>query len=469
MPEFDLAAVQAVARATLVGYCILMDPSYDPAPHTKKIIALLEAIEKGEVRRAMIFMPPRHGKSYHVSERFPAWFLGRNPQKRVILASYAATLAETNSRTVRGLLEDERNPFPTRIAADTRAVGRWETTAGGSLLAAGVGGGITGFGADVLDIDDPFAGRAEADSDLQRANVWAWYQEVARTRLMRGGRILVCNTRWHEDDLAGRLLNSKGASDWTVLSLPAIAEEDDILGRKVGEALWPAQFPASELPSVEKGEMDSRGFAALYQQRPVPREGSFFKAQWFERRYEPWQLEQLEQGPRWRVVQAVDTATKEGVSTDFSVIATWATDGISYYLLDIVRRRVDYPTLKALVERLYWQHKPRQVYVEDTTHGRPLVQEMRYTSPIPLVAKTVKGSKEARASVVTALFESGKVVLPKEAPWLDEWIAEHLSFPMGAHDDQVDTTSLALTELSEPGLELPRYGLSGRPLSRSAV
>lgn len=460
---------RAIARQSLPDYCARLDPTYISTPHTRMLCDRLEALERRDIRRLMVTLPPRHSKSYHSSERFPAWYLGRRPKERVILASYAGDLAERNSRTVRNLIADERSPFDVQVSPESRAVGRWDTNEGGMLLAAGVGGGITGFGADLLNIDDPVANREQADSANFRERVWEWYQEVARTRLMPDAVELLTLTRWHEDDLAGRILQTAASSDWEVLNLPALAEVDDPLGRVPGEALWPDRFPATSLPSVLKGEISARAFAALYQQRPSPAEGGMFKAEWLVRRYTQEQLAAVAKGPRWRVVQAIDTATREGVGVDFSVVATWGTDGISYYLLDVWRKRVDYPELRRMAEELYWKWKPRIVLVEDTTHGRPLMQDLKMRSPIPLFPVKPVGSKETRADAVTPLFATGHVVLPAYASWLDEWTNEHLAFPQSTHDDQVDTTSMALQELRSIGVRLPKLTIFGKPLSKVAV
>ena len=182
----DIADAE-LARRYLRDYCMRADPDYLPAAHADLIIGHLEALELREIRRLMVLLPPRHSKTYHVSERYPAWWLGRRPSDAVIMASYAAELAQANSRRVRNLLQDVRYPFETRLAADSKAVGLWGTAQGGRLLAAGVGSGITGFGADLLNIDDPFKDRQEAESETIRERVWLWYQDVARTRLQSGG------------------------------------------------------------------------------------------------------------------------------------------------------------------------------------------------------------------------------------------------------------------------------------------
>jgi predicted phage terminase large subunit-like protein len=440
----ELAALAQAERArrSLQDFLALLVPNYQPANHARFLCESLEALARGEINRLMTFMPPRHGKSLHVSQALPAWYLGHWPNKQIILASYAAELAEQNSRRARHLVADPRYPFGATISTESAAVNRWELTAGGTVIAAGVGGGITGFGADLLILDDPIKDRAEADSEATRNRIWAWYTQVALTRLMPDAGVLLTMTRWHEDDLAGRILDGPGGEDWTVLRLPALAEEGDPLGRAEGEALWPDWYPAEALLSVEKGEIDSRAYVALYQQRPTPEQGGILRRDWLQSRYEkaPAGL---------RIVQAVDCAFKTGVYADFSVIASWGSDGRNYYLLDVWRERVEFPELVRQIETLALQYRPQSVLVEDASSGQSAIQELRRNTSLPIVAVPAQGSKESRLATVSGLFEANKVRLPQQAPWLGHWIEEHLSFPHGRHDDQVDTTSLALERLRD--------------------
>lgn len=459
-PEAALAWLEAeCARQSLRDYCPLVsNEDYEQPPHVLALIDHLEAVERGDITRLIVEMPPRSSKSTHVSRLLPSWYIGRHPDRYVIEASYGKELAVEHGRAVRDLINHPRYPFDITLRQDVKAAGRWMTSKGGGLVTAGVDGGLTGHGGHLNILDDPMKDRQEAESELVREHTWTWYQEVFRTRFMRNGGAVVLGTRWHEDDLIGRLLNSPGASDWTRLKLAYFAEEDDPIGRPVGAPL----NVFGDVPSVEKGEISSRGFAALYQQNPAPAEGALFKAAWFKHRYDPrWmdaRMQRHREGTlgadeRWIVLQTVDTATKEGVG-DYSVIATWATDGIRYYLVDIWREHADYPHLKQAVVEQYWKHRPYQVAVEDTTHGRPLVQEFqRMPGAPPVAAYPVIGNKVTRAEAASAWFEGGYVALPgrrseEEPPWLEPWIREHLSFPAAAHDDQVDTTSEALSRLT---------------------
>src|SRR5579863_3617589 len=326
----DVAAISAgeeLARRRLGEFISLLEPSYVRAQHTVAICDHLEAVERGEIDRLMIFMPPRHGKTMHVSQALPAWTLGRNPHAQVVLASYGAELAEGNSRKARSYMRSDRWPFECRVSEESRAQNRWQTDAGGILIATGCEGGLTGYGADRLIIDDPIRDRADAESESMRDRLWSWYSDVARTRLMPSGRIVLCQTRWHDDDLAGRILDSEDGKRWTVLSLPAIAEEDDALGRGVGEALWPQRFPVDALPSVANGEISASSFASLYQQNPIPVGGATFKLEWTKNRYDaaPGRYGAFR-------VMVIDGAWSAKSSADPSALACWATDERRYYL-----------------------------------------------------------------------------------------------------------------------------------------
>ena len=436
------------ARRWLAPFCSLMDPSYSPARHTAVICSHLEALERGEITRLAMFMPPRHSKTYHVSQRFPAWYLGRNPDHQVIISSYGAELAESNSRVVRNLLGDQRYPFDVRVASDSAAVGRWGTDQKGVVIAAGVGGAMTGFGAHLLVIDDPVRSREDADSEVYRERAWEWYTDVARTRLMPGGKIVLCQTRWHESDLAVRAVTDR----WTVVEMPAIGDD--------GHALWPEWFNADTLADI-KQDIGSRAWNALYQQRPTAEEGGMFKRAWFKARY-------AEQPRLPYVILSVDSAFKTGVMNDYSVIATWGSDGTNYYVLDVWRDRVEFPELKQAILSQAARQKPQGIYIEDTAAGQSIIQELHRDTHLPIIPVKVTAAKEARAAAVTPICEALKVKLPLGASWVDEWINEHAAFPTGAHDDMVDTTSIALAKLTAmlPVPQASRMAVTSGPMQR---
>ncbi len=466
----------AASQLSLGRFALRVQPdTYEQPPHVKLLIEYLEAVERGEIRRLMVHMPPRGSKSMHCSRLFPSWWIGRHPDDGVILASYGDSLAVDNGRAVRDYVAGDKYPFQTRLRADAKAAGRWFTQQGGGLAAVGRGAGITGWmlPGNLLVPDDLLKDAEEADSEVIRDAAWNWWQNTFMTRLARGGAVVFPSTRWNEDDVSGRILNSPGASDWTVLTLPYYAEVDDALGRAEGETLT----TYGEVPSVEKGEMSAYWFSALYQQRPTPAGGGVFQRIWMNRRYCvghpdgqscPEHAEPLEATPaRWRKIQTVDIGGKQGVGHDPSAIATWGYDGISFYVLDYWSSQAEYVDVRAKFIEKWWEWRPRTMHVEDATWAQPLISDLRRESGVQVVAETPEGSKWLRADTFASpKFASGRVVLPCRAPWLEPWMHEHLAFPNGIHDEAVDTTSMALKELDTIGVTLPKSGLSGRPLSR---
>jgi predicted phage terminase large subunit-like protein len=445
-PQVQMAIRRELGRRELAEFCALMDPFYERAVHSDLLCAELEAVDRGDNDRLIVMEPPRHSKTYHTSERFPAWTMGRDPRQQVILASYAAELAWQNSRKARDLFSHPLWPFRARLRNDSQAMNRWETTEGGILLAAGVGGAMTGFGAHKLIIDDFVKNREDADSEVIREKQWQWFTSTARTRLMPNGAIIVTATHWHEDDLIGRILNSPGAARWRVFRLPAIAEDaNDPLGRKPGAALWPAWYDVPALDEI-RVDIGSRDWSALYQQRPTADEGGMFKRAWFARRWADDTLPKMV-----HTVLVLDAAFKTGVQNDPSSLHLWGTDGIDFYVLAERRGRWEYPDLRRETISMADWYKPQTVLIEDTAAGQSAIQELRRDTMLPIVAHKVTASKEARAGAVSPLCEAGKVLLPEHAPWVDEWIDEHAAFPNGRHDDRVDNTSAALERLSRYG------------------
>jgi predicted phage terminase large subunit-like protein len=314
------------------------------------------------------------------------------------------------------------------------------------MRAAGFGGALTGAGASLcLVIDDPIKNSEEANSQNHRDKTWEFYGTAVRTRMERGCSQLIMLTRWHEDDLAGRILNSSEAKRWHVLSLPAIAIEGvpDALGRAPGEILWPEGPP---LPNPGDGVTTTRQFSALYQQTPSPAEGSLFKRQWFTRRYST--LPTMK-----RAVIFCDSAWKEGSGNDRSAFALWGTDGIDYYLMDLWVGRVEYPELKVKAKDFWSKHRHAaptiHFCVEDAASGLALVQELHRVTDIPILGVKVDKSKYTRAEAITPTMEAMKCVFPERAYYLDEYIEELLAFPSAKFDDLVDVTSGALTKLTK--------------------
>jgi predicted phage terminase large subunit-like protein len=440
-----------LATESLMDFCRFTKADYKPGPHHKLIVDALQQVEAGAISRLMIFLPPRHGKSELVSRKFPAWFIGRNSDRQIISASYNSDLATEFGRDVRNTIADTlyRQLFPVELRQDSKAADRWVTDNGGSYLAAGVGSGITGRGAHLGIIDDPFKDRKEAESKTVREGVWNWYTSTFYTRLMPGASIILCQTRWNEDDLAGRLLRvmAKGGEQWTVINLPALAEGPDLLGRLEGEALWPAWYPKETLLQIQN-TIGTYDWLSLYQQRPTSEKGNIFKRTW-------WRL--YREVPDFDLkIQSWDTAFKDGEENDYSVCTTWGAlneaHGSSlpgFYLIDRYKERMPYPELKRVAITEAVRHSPDLVLIEDKASGQSLMQDLQRESNLPLKAISVDRDKIARAHAVTSLIEGGRVYVPEWAQWIDDYLAEMAAFPKGAHDDDVDSTTQALNYLRD--------------------
>ncbi len=388
-------------------------------------------------------MLPTHNSEL-VSVRFPAWYMGRHPERHIIACSYAADLAHTFSRQARNLFAHPDWPFSTRLAADAQGVENWATTAGGGYVSAGVGGAITGHGADLLLIDDPVKNREEADSQVVRDSQWEWYTSTARTRLQPGAAVVLCMTRWHEDDLGGRLLAAErqGGERWTLLRLPALAEADDPLGRESGVALWPEWYDATALDTIRR-TIGSRDWSALYQQRPTSEEGAFFKRSWF--RIVP----SAPVDCYW--VRFWDLAVSTKASGDYTVGARvgFARDG-TLYIADTARGRWEWPDALTIVEGLSRiDGKQTTIAIEDAGQQKGFYQMLLRVPSLrglPLRAIPVHADKQIRARAWQARAEAGKVALV-EGNWNAAFLDEVCSFPVGQHDDQVDAVSGAVQAL----------------------
>jgi predicted phage terminase large subunit-like protein len=302
----------------------------------------------------------------------------------------------------------------------------------------GRGGSITGRGANLFLIDDPLKDREEANSVTIRKLLHEWYANVAYTRLEPGGAIVLIQTRWHEDDLAGWILREHPREDWHILNMPAIAEEDEGW-RKEGEALWPARFPLQELEAI-KAAIGSAAWASLYQQRPAAAEGQIFRREWWQYYNDP-----PESG---LVVQSWDCAFKAGKENDYSVCTTWIATRRGYFLVSLWRGRVQFPDLKRQLDLQFQAWHPSAILVEDSASGQSLIQELCTTNR-PIIPRKPDSDKISRAQAVTPLIESGRVFLPQAAGWLGDFVDEFAAFPNAAHDDSVDSLTQALNYLRE--------------------
>lgn len=426
------------ARKSLLAFTEYTNPAYIGANHHRLICDKLEAVERGEIDRLMIFMPPRHGKSELASRRFPAWYLGRNPEKSIIAASYNSELAGDFGRTVRNIVGGQEfgRLFDVGLAQDSRAAERWNTVQGGAYVAAGVGTAITGRGAHVLLIDDPLKDRQEADSETTRESVWNWYTSTAYTRLMPGGAVVLIQTRWHEDDLAGRLLEAKTGDKWEVLELKALDE---------GKALWPEWYPVDALERI-RSAIGPRDWSALYQQNPVPDEGTFFLNDWIRWYDDPPQ--------NLRVYGASDYAVTEG-GGDYTVhLVAGVNEHDDLYILDRWRAQTTPDVWVEAFIGLLKQWKPIEWAEENGQILKAvgsLIDRRQLEEKAWCFRKAFASSadKPTRAQAIRGRMAAGKVWLPRGAPWIDEFIRELLSFPAGKNDDQVDTLSLLGRMLGE--------------------
>lgn len=414
--------------------------AYFHGRHTHLVCEVLEKVEQGEVDRLMVFMPPRHSKSMTISETFPSWFIGRKPDRKVILASYGDSLARRFGRANRKKVEEfAPSVFGVQLSPEHGSASNWGIEEhGGQMISAGIGGPISGEGADLLVIDDPIKNRQEADSETYRDMVWNEWQNTLLTRLQPGAAVVVILTRWHEDDLAGRLLNSE-PDLWTVLSLPAVAEENDALGREPGQALWPEFGFDEDWAAGRKTSVGSYTWSSLYQQRPSPPQGGVLQRGW-------WQYYRQAPSKFDEVVQSWDMNFKDKKGSSYVVGQVWGRNGADKYLLDQVRARLDFvATLRAVVSLSAKWPQARRKLVEDKANGPAVISSLK-RQVSGLTAVTPQGSKEARAHAVSPDIEAGNVYIPDPsiAPWVHDFVEECANFPNSANDDQVDAMSQAL-------------------------
>lgn len=430
-----------------------------PARHLLYTSRKLVDISARRIRRLIVTEPPRHGKSELISKYFPAWYLGMFPDEKIILTSYEADFASSWGRKARDTIEEfGEQLFGVRVRQDSSAANRWEIAGyGGGMVTAGAGGPITGKGGNVIIIDDPFKNAEEANSKTIRDKVWDWYQSTLYTRLEPGGALIIVQTRWHEDDLVGRLLNPEygEVEDWEIINLPAIAEKNDVLGRKLGEALWPERFNPQELARIKK-TVGSYWWNALYQQRPSPPEGSIINRNW-------WKLYKTLPGDLDEMLQSWDCSFKETADGSFVVGQVWGRRGADKYLLDQFRARADFTaTIKAIRTMSAKWPQARLKLIEEAANGPAVISSLKQEIA-GIVPVRARGSKEARLHAVSPDIEAGNVYIPDPsiAPWVHDYIEELAMFPNAANDDQVDATSQALDRLNLRPVRTTNYSGKG--------
>ena len=414
---------------------------YHTPPHLTLLNDKLIDVAEGRIKFLMVFMPPRHAKSETISKYFTSWFIGTYPEKRVILTSYEADFAATWGYKSRNILEEHGADFDVNIDNKSNARNRWDIqTHGGGMVTAGVGGPITGKGGHILIIDDPVKNAEEANSETMREKAWDWYTSTFYTRREPGASIILIMTRWHEDDLAGRLLE-RSDDPWEVISLPALAEENDPLGRDVGEALWPERYPVDELLNIKR-ELGSYWFSALYQQRPQPATGGLLKREWLD------EYDTLPRHGNTVKYQGWDMAISEKTTADYTCSCTLIHDTLhnKIYITDWTRDHIDFPKQVREVREQYQIHNPSVIGFEDVAYQRALPQQVQSESDTPLPIRLIPrvADKVARITTRFSLFENGTVYVNKKHPLYSEFEREFVTFNQGVHDDLLDATELAL-------------------------
>ena len=447
--------LQSLCAESFADFIRYVDPEYQFNWHHIRLINALQDLADRKIKRLVVMMPPRHGKSRLVSQLFPSWLLGRNPNEQVIAASYSAGLASFMNRECQRIITGDayKRIFPnTRLNEGGKEIGavrnndRFDVIgAKGHYVSAGVGGGITGVGCTLGIIDDPVKNSEEADSPTYRNKAWEWYTTTFKTRFEKGAVEVVCQTRWHEDDLTGRILeNTKNDAGTVVLSLPALAEQPEP-ERGIGEPLWAGKYSRPAMLKIQS-EIGSRAWNALYQQRPSPDEGSVLKKAWFAE-YDPKAMNFAAD----RVNFYFDTAYTDKEKNDPTAGIAYVKRGADFYVLDCRAEWLDFTAQARFVQEFCQSNgytSKSLVRIEPKATGKSLVQVMKAQTRMNILeANAPKESKQARVNSVAAIIEAGRVHLPKGMAWTDDFKTECATFPNAAHDDRVDClTGMILSE-----------------------
>ena len=454
--EHEILREREESRKSFMTFVKKVWPHFIEGAHHKRMAAAFERVARGECKRLIINMPPRHTKSEFASYLLPAWFLGNFPEKKIIQTSHTAELAVGFGRKVRNLVDSDvfSETFPgVGLQADSKAAGRWNTNHRGDYFAIGVGGAVTGKGADILIIDDP---HSEQEAALAATSpeiydkVYEWYTSGPRQRLQPGGSIVIVMTRWSQRDLTGQVLKAdaqRGGEGWEVIEFPAILPS--------GKPLWPSFWSLAELEALRE-ELPNGKWQAQYQQNPVGNESAIIKRDW-------WQWWEEDNPPECEyILQAWDTAFEKNNRADYSAGTTWGVfthhkDNQKYLiLLNTYKKRVEFPDLKRDVLREYNEYEPDTLIVEKKASGAPLIYDLRAMGiPVSEYTPSKGQDKFARLNSVSDIIASGKVWVPRTR-WAEELVDEIASFPSGEHDDLVDSTTLALMRFRQGGfLRLP--------------
>jgi len=458
--ELEKRRKSAACRDDLIEFCKKMQSDYKVGKHHRVLADELMAIAHGQKDRICVNIPPRHGKSQLVSIYFPAWFLGRYPDKKVLMVSHTTDLAVDFGRKVRNLIDNPEYKaiFPTvSLATDNKSAGRWNTNVGGEYYACGVGSALAGRGADLLLVDDP-----HNEQDIINGNLdvfdkaYEWFTYGARTRLMPGGRVAIIQTRWHQDDLTGRVVKdmtqNEEADQYEVVEFPAIFND----GTKEARALWPEFYTLTALNRT-KASMPLFQWNAQYQQNPTGEEAAVVKREY-------WQIWKAESPPPCEyVIMSLDAAAEQHNRADYTALTTWGvfmndeTRAYNLILLNSIKKRLEFPELKDLAYKEWKEWQPDSFIVEKKSAGTQLYQEIRRTG-IPVQEFTPHrgtGDKLARLNAVADIIRSGLVWVP-ETRWAEEVVEELAGFPFTSHDDLVDSTTMALARFRQGGfIRLP--------------
>ncbi len=448
--QIALEARKELARRSYIDYCeYVRRGKWKPYAVHRLLCSKLEDVLRGKTKRLIISMPPRHGKSQTVSETFPSFYISKFPDRKIILTSRDDLLATRFGLYNRRNIEEfGRSLFGLELQRGSSSATNWAIAGhSGYVLSAPIMGGITGSGAHLLIIDDPVKNRQEADSALMREKIWQEWQDTLLTRLEDNAAVIVIMTRWHEDDLAGRLIAQGG---WEVLCLPAECESlNDPLGRSLGDPLCPELGKGKEWIKLTKIEVGSRTWNSEFQGRPSPAAGNIFKRAWIKR-YDtlPERIDE------W--TQSWDLSFKDSRNSDFVAGGVWARSGANHYLVGIIKERLDFTSTIAKIQRITVAYpQAARKLIEDKANGPAVISSLRQKLS-GIISVTPHDSKEGRAQAVTPLFEAGNVFVPFGAAG-DDYIEELVSFPNGANDDQVDQTTQYLGRYIKPQ-SAPRIG-----------
>ena len=449
LDELSGARVREEANGDFLSFVKEVWPAFIEGSHHRVMADAFNRIASGELKRLIINMPPRHTKSEFASHLFPAWYLGKFPDRKVIQTAHTAELAVGFGRKVRNLVgsSEYATIFPgVALSADSKAAGRWNTSSDGDYFAIGVGGAVTGKGADILIVDDPHSEQEAALNDPDVYNkTYEWYTSGPRQRLQPGGAICLVMTRWSKKDLTGSILKASiqrgGADEWEIIELPAILPS--------GKPLWPGFWPLEQLESL-KAELPVAKWSAQYQQDPTSEEGAIIKREW-------WKEWTEREPPNCEfVIQSWDTAFLAKETADYSACTTWGVfyteDGqAKIVLLDALQERLEFPDLKVRAYEMYKEYEPDAFIVEAKAAGSPLIFELRRMG-IPVAEYTPSRGRDkvARVNAVSDLFFSGHVYAPKTR-WAEEVMEQFASFPLGDHDDLVDSSTQALMRFRQGG------------------